>query len=357
MASVNPAITITTEYLGTKKKVGCKCSVCGYEWSASPGNLTGSGGRVPTGCPRCHKQERYTPERFRELASKKSPQLEILEDYKGSQSKILCRCKKCGYESYVVATDLIRTKGHGCNRCNRLIHKTTESFMEEMKNSGVNITPLEEYINAQTPILFRCDDCGKEWYVRPSDLSHGARCPHCKHNNKFAAKRAELVEYMDRFDPTIEVLGEYKGRHNHIKCRCRICGNEWNSTPGNLMGGCGCPACKSSAGERRIRAYLMGHGVMYVQEYRFKDCRDEHVLPFDFYIPHMNMVVEYDGEQHYRPVKFAGTNDNGGTVRYLKTLRRDAIKNKYCADHDIKLVRIPYTEYDEIDEILNELLA
>lgn len=331
--------------------------MCGYEWMASPNNLTGAGDKEPTGCPRCHQQERYTPERFRELAAERSPQLEILEDYRGSLNRVLCRCKKCGYESYITAANLIKRGGHGCNKCNRLIHKTTESFVDELCELGLNLTLLEPYVNALTPILFRCDGCGNEWRVRPSDILHGARCPHCKHNHRFAEKKDKLIDYMKRFDPTVEIVGEYTGRHNPLKCRCCICDNEWSASPNNLMQGCGCPACKSSAGERRIRAYLISHNIGFVQECRFDDCRDEHVLPFDFYIPSANLVIEYDGEQHYRPVRFAGKDDNKAIVRYLKTLRRDAIKNRYCADHDIKLVRIPYTEYDEVDWVLNELLA
>lgn len=292
---------------------------------------------------------------FLNRAKQYSPKLEVLSEYKGTLEKVHVRCIDCGYESDILAGALTRKSGHGCNRCSGLIHKTTEMFMEEIKD--VEITPMEEYINALTPMLFRCNKCRNEWRVRPSDVLSGAMCPHCKRNQKLVAKRIALVDFMKKFDPTIKIVGEYIGRHNHIKCRCNICGNEWDAAPGNLVQGCGCPACKSSAGERRIRAYLIDHNVDYIQEHRFDDCRDEHVLPFDFFIPAMNLVIEYDGEQHYRPVKFAGINDGGEIVRYLKTLRRDAIKNRYCSDNNIRLVRIPYTDYNEIDNILNELIA
>lgn len=59
-------------------------------------------------------------------------------------------------------------------------------------------------------------------------------------------------------------------------------------------------------------------------------------LPFDFYLPDYNILIEYDGEQHYK-VSF-GQNEE----KLLKQQEYDKIKTEWCKQNNIKLVRIPY---------------
>ena len=75
------------------------------------------------------------------------------------------------------------------------------------------------------------------------------------------------------------------------------------------------------------------------------------LLPFDFYIPEYNICIEYDGEQHYRPVMFDGKDDELATKQFEKTKYHDGIKTKYCNAHGIHLLRIPY--YKNVEEELN----
>lgn len=81
----------------------------------------------------------------------------------------------------------------------------------------------------------------------------------------------------------------------------------------------------------------------YIREYSFDDCRHINLLFFDFYLPNYNCCIEYDGEQHYKKTKFS--HDDFG-----KRKIRDEIKNKYCDKNKIKLIRIPYWEYNKINE-------
>ena len=78
-------------------------------------------------------------------------------------------------------------------------------------------------------------------------------------------------------------------------------------------------------------------------------------LPFDFYIPSINMCIEFDGEHHYRPVKFHPTmTDYYIHDKYQKVKRHDLIKDNFCRDNHIELLRIPYYSIRDIDEILSE---
>lgn len=105
-----------------------------------------------------------------------------------------------------------------------------------------------------------------------------------------------------------------------------------------------------SIGEYRIKQYLdlNFENVEYYREFIFKSLPS---YKFDFYIPEYNMCIEFDGIQHFEPVRRFGGYDS-----FIKIQNRDKLKNEYCLDNNIKMVRISYKEIDNIDNILLEVL-
>ena len=87
-------------------------------------------------------------------------------------------------------------------------------------------------------------------------------------------------------------------------------------------------------------------------QYTFEDCKFYNVLPFDFYLPQYNILIEYDGIQHFEPIDFAGKGKEWAMNRFIDCVIRDTIKNEYCKKNNIKLIRIPYWDFDNIEEIL-----
>ena len=134
---------------------------------------------------------------------------------------------------------------------------------------------------------------------------------------------------------------------------------EWNGKrpPSNLLKYRGCPSCKrSSTGEKNIAFYLEQMGLVFKREKTFDDCKDKNLLRFDFYIEKYNLCVEFDGEQHYRKVRFRGQSEEDAEKSFEGTKRRDKIKNEYCKKKNICLLRIPYTEIKNIEDILRKKL-
>ena len=76
---------------------------------------------------------------------------------------------------------------------------------------------------------------------------------------------------------------------------------------------------------------------------------------FDFYLPRYNLFIEYDGEQHYKPVRFFGNEEDAENV-FKRTQEHDRIKNQYCKDNNINLLRIPYWETKNIKTIISNHL-
>jgi very-short-patch-repair endonuclease len=91
--------------------------------------------------------------------------------------------------------------------------------------------------------------------------------------------------------------------------------------------------------------------INYIRQQKFKDCRYKNPLSFDFYLPDHNICIEFDGKQHYIP------NERfGGLDEFKNTKIRDDIKNKWCSNNNIELIRIKYNQVNKIKYILQEKL-
>jgi len=140
---------------------------------------------------------------------------------------------------------------------------------------------------------------------------------------------------------------------NQIKViiTCPIHG-DFEQNPLSHVQGCGCPHCNESKGEREITKILKSYNINFDRQKKFTDCKNIFELPFDFYIPSMRICIEYDGIQHYNPLPFFG-----GQESFEKLKINDKIKNDYCEDNYINLIRIKYDEAN-IERILkNSIMA
>ena len=96
--------------------------------------------------------------------------------------------------------------------------------------------------------------------------------------------------------------------------------------------------------------YLAKNNIEFIEQHRFDDCRNLLPLPFDFYIPSLNLAIEYDGEQHFK----LNSCFNKTEKKLREVQKRDNIKTQYCKENNINLLRIPYWEFKNIGNILNK---
>jgi very-short-patch-repair endonuclease len=118
--------------------------------------------------------------------------------------------------------------------------------------------------------------------------------------------------------------------------------------------GSGCPICKESKGEQYLRNLFLSKNIKFNRQKKYNGFGD---LPFDFYLPKYNVLIEYDGEQHFQPT--FGSTDSTRMINYSTTYRNDNIKNEFINTNNRKLslIRIPYTmEMGEIDKLLMRTL-
>jgi hypothetical protein len=120
------------------------------------------------------------------------------------------------------------------------------------------------------------------------------------------------------------------------------------------------PLLSSSKGEEKIYQYLSLNDYEFEKEFTFNDCRgiNDGYLRFDFAIFFDNEIklIEYDGKQHFESVEYWGGDSNLATTHLATTQANDKIKDKYCKENNIDLLRIPYWDFDNIDVLIDDFI-
>lgn len=337
---VGDEYTFLEPYVNSRTSMLVRHNKCGHEWKTQPRSFK-RGAR----CPNCRSKSRMkTNEEFlKEVYDLVGDEYTFLEEYKGAMTPIKYRHNPCGSIYKRKPNHFLTSRGI-CPECHGGgIDMTTEKFKERLKKArGDEYTLLGEYNTSHDKILFRHNVCGKEFEMVPNHMLGGTGCPHC-----FGKFRKTTEQYKDEvealYGDEYTVLGEYVNSDTYILMKHNSCGYEWEVKPGNFInGGTQCPRCArrgKSRGEALIEDYLIEHNIDYEPQKTFDDCvGNAEPLPFDFYIPSANMAIEYDGEQHFKSVEYWG-----GDKKFEERINYDKIKNQYCDDNDIFLVRIPYT--------------
>ena len=188
-----------------------------------------------------------TPESFRKEMKEKNPNIEIVGDYTKAQEKVECICKICGHNWHPVADSILH--GCGCPKCankNNIAHqsKSTDDYKMEVQKKFPSIQVMDEYVNAHTKIHYKCSICNNEWMTTPTNLSYSKGCPACT-RRAFVKNRSKTNEQFlkEVKNDTYDIMEPYVNSSTALLCRCKICGNEWRTTPPNLLNGTKCKLC------------------------------------------------------------------------------------------------------------------
>lgn len=228
--------------------------------------------------------------------------------------------------------------------------KTQDQFIKDVFNKyGFEYIVLGHYINNKTKILIE-HSCGYNFYIRPNDLLTGHGCPKCK--NVYRLTTDEYINYVkEKTNGEYECLEEYINNKTKIKHIHNKCGNTYYVRPNDFKSGYRCPFCSkgSSYKEKEIEEILKSIGIKYKRQYVIPECKNILPLKFDFAIfnenGELNFLLEYDGKQHFDE-----------TLLYYseKIKHNDMLKNEYCKNNNIKLLRLNFKD-DIIERIKNNL--
>lgn len=240
---------------------------------------------------------------------------------------------------------------------------TQEQFINKAKDKHNNYYDytLVNYISATTKVQIICPKHGV-FEQQPNNHLFGQRCIKCMGDSVRKARISSTKDFVekskkihgDKYDYS---LVNYKTGKDKVIIICSTHG-EFLQTPfahSSPSMKQGCPYCNISKGEDEVEKYLIKNKIEYNTQYTFIDCinpKTSKKLPFDFYLPNNNILIEYQGEQHYKKTGYFERKAGG-----LKGLQyRDSIKKQYCQDKGIRFIEISYKDFNNITKILKEIL-
>jgi hypothetical protein len=238
-----------------------------------------------------------------------------------------------------------------------LFHQEILRNISERLNQ-IDAVLLEPYIhkNNKSKLKLKCNiDCHVWETSYYNFINNRNGCAKCSKKLTITQQEAELkinerclmMDYV-----LIQPFIFKKTSNTIISLKCNKCDCEWMVIYNNFISRkSGCPKCCESKGERKIKSFLKENNLSYVSQKIFNDCKDKDYLKFDFYLKEHNTCIEFDGIQHFEPLDFFG-----GIVQLKDVKKKDEIKNKYCELNHISLIRIPYNEYANVENILTQKL-
>jgi len=268
----------------------------------------------------------------------------------------LCQCN-CG-NFFIAPTYVLSRNGNISCGCQKI---KTKDITNQRFGKLVALYPTEQRSSSGS-VVWHCKcDCGNEKDIPINRLtSGGAKSCGCVGIEKLIeynhTRVKDLTNQHFGLLTALKPIATNNNRSIVWLCQCE-CGNQTQVSSADLLSGntksCGCQRNKSY-GENKIAQLLTQANINFIREKTFDNLvgQDQKTkLRFDFYLPDYNIIIEYDGQQH----SIVGTGVFDNEQKFEKTQYYDTLKNQWCKDNNIKLIRIPYTHYDQIQ--IEDLLS
>jgi hypothetical protein len=347
----------STVYTGCSDPITVFCKKCGkYFTQKASYHLAGCGCRI---CGRGFIRNNgvpYTTETF--IAEAKKVHGEeydySLTEFVNTTVKVQIIHKACGDVFEINPIDHLNGQRHG--RCFGNIKYTNDTFIEKARKAhGEKYDySLVEIDTVKSVVKIICPLHGIFEQIAGDHLeNHG--CKKCANELKSTSKRFSKEQWLQKVferNPLNKEKYDYSDTvyincRTDISFRCKKCGNVTVQNPKYHFNGGGCYSCKQSRGQDKIACFLKKNNIEYISEYSTEKCKNIRKLRFDFFLPKYNMVIEYQGEQHFKPVKVFG-----GEKAFQRNSKNDQIKRDFCLKENIKELEISFKDHHSVDSVL-----
>lgn len=262
-----------------------------------------------------------------------------LVQYLNNRTKVIIRCPEHGHFEQLPKNHVDQKQG--CPKCiGRGISTLAWVAKARAVHGDTYDYSLVIFTTATESVTIICRDHGSFAQVPQVHVRDRCGCPKCAGHglsNDEWIGRARTI-HGDAYDYSqFSYVGPY------VKCNviCLEHGVFKQTIYNHIHNRAGCPLCGGSKGEKLVARVLDDLGVAYRPQWSHSTCRDQSRLFFDFYLPSFKALIEFDGIQHFEPVKWC---DSMTAVQaeaaFLITQRRDQIKNDWAAINGYSLLRV-----------------
>jgi hypothetical protein len=249
--------------------------------------------------------------------------------------------------------------GKNLNSRNCLAAMRPDIAREWHATKNGNKTPYDFTVGTNYSAWWLCNICKKD-YDAPiiHRCSRGSGCPYCVNKkvcseNCLATINPKIAaEWHPTKNKDITPYDIVSGSHSKRWWMCsKNNQHEWLVSPNSRIkknGAHGCPFC-SRKSEQIISDILKDSGFIFSRNEPIINIipSSRRVLKMDFYLPILNIILEYDGDQHYRPVDFYGMGQDIADQNFDKQKRRDKHRARICKNNNIELIIIDGRKYRE----------
>lgn len=271
----------------------------------------------------------------------------------------ICKCD-CG-KTVSKASDGLRKGETTC--CDRRACPNKKELFDDLRGKKFGrltaLEPTEKRKNKSVVWICQCD-CGTIKEIPAYHLTSGGvkSCGCLKSETDKMPKNNTINEIGNVYGHLTVIARDGSDNNGQAKWLCRCdCENQTiiSVLGGNLRKGhtqsCGCD--RSSHGEKEVARLLLENNIPFETQKSFFNYENGHNAPFDFYV-NKEYLIEYDGETH--DINYAQKHGWLTEESITKQIQRDRIKDQWCKDNNIILIRIPYTHLKDlcIEDLLLE---
>ena len=288
-------------------------------------------------------REKLTVDRFIEKSKEKHGNkfdYSLVKSIKNNRTKVVIMCNCCGGPFIQAATR--HMAGDGCYYCSGKYQRNTLSFIKDaIQVHGFEFDYSESvYIDMHTKVKIKHNKCNHEFEAKPGNhIFKKSGCPKCANCLKLTTEEFVKRSRVTHGNSYNYNKSEYKNNSTKVTIGCNKCNLMFTQSPDKHMSGTGCPYCCESKGEREIARFLTNNNIEFIKQYGPDGCVNIKQLYFDFYLPKLNILIEYDGEQHYKAIPHFG-----GERKFNKLKNRDRIKSNWSVSNNKKLYRIRFDQ-------------
>ena len=280
---------------------------------------------------------------------------------KSKNTQVTYNCDHCGKE-FLIQKSKVNKRLSGelkylcCStECTKEIQKPKWKDIVQLFKERGYILLSKEYINAKTKLEYICpehQEYGSQ-YITYNNLKYGFGCKYCGTERTADSKRLSFDEVKVIFEKHDMILldQEYKNSTTPLKYICKH-HEEFGVQYMTLSNAYKqhCPYCNIIKGEDKISHYLSENDIQFILHKSYDDPRGVGggKLSYDFYLPNFNLLIEYQGEQHERPIEAFG-----GEEQFKIQQEHDKRKKEYAYNRGIELLEIWYYDFLKIEKILN----